>query len=238
MSDFAVTIDGEFLDSNFFDDDSWNDFKKNYEIGKIKMLCCDANAIPKTSMRFTRFFAHQNGECATAPETVWHKTAKKFIINQLSKKGITAVEEKIGPDWIADIYFESDDKKYAIEIQRSPQTLQTYLERQEKYNNSGVEAIWLLKHPRYKTVTKAIYHYILKNDYNNKFPSGGIMPSIKSLPVFYIDEVDFRIKGVGKFDHSVPNFISALVENKMIFDRWWKLTDTGEVNNLTNYAPI
>lgn len=226
MSEFAVTIDGEILDSNLYDDDSWNDFKKNYEIGKIKMICCDANAIPKTSMRFTRFFAHQNGECATAPETVWHKTAKKFIINQLSKKGITAVQEKIGSEWIADIYFEVNDKKYAIEIQRSPQTLPTYLERQQKYNNSNVETIWLLKHSRYKTITKAIGYYILKNVYNNKFPSNrGIMPSLEGLPVFYIDESNFRIRGVGKFDHSIPDFISAIVENTMFFDICWKLRD-------------
>ncbi|WP_281631556.1 competence protein CoiA [Flavobacterium luteolum] len=233
MSDFAVTIDGEILDANLYDDDSWNDLKKNYEIGKIKMICCDANAIPKTSMKFTRFFAHQNGECATAPETVWHKTAKRFIINQLSKKGITAVQEKIGPDWIADIYFEINDKKYAIEIQRSPQTLPIYLERQAKYNNSKVEAIWLLKHPRYKTLTKAIYYHILKKDYNNKFPSsGGIMPSITELPVFYIDESDFQIKGVGKFDHSIPDFISAVVENTVFFDRWWKLRSSDSLNEL------
>lgn len=233
MSEFAVTIDGEILNSNLYDDDSWNDFKKNYEIGKIKMICCDANAIPKTSMRFTRFFAHQNGECATAPETVWHKTAKKFIINQLSKKGITAVQEKIGFEWIADIYFEIDDKKYAIEIQRSPQTLPTYLERQEKYNNSDVEAIWLLKHSRYKTISKAIGYYILKNVYNNKFPSNsGIMPALQSLPVFYIDESNFRIKGVGKFDQSIPDFISAIVENTMFFDICWKLEGTDPSNKL------
>ncbi|MFD2938465.1 competence protein CoiA family protein [Flavobacterium sp.] len=232
MSDFAVTIDGEILDSNLFDDDSWNDFKKNYEIGKIKMICCDANAIPKTSMRFTRFFAHQNGECATAPETVWHKTAKKFIINQLSKKGITALQEKIGFDWIADIYFEIDDKKYAFEIQRSAQTLPTYLERQEKYNNSNVEAIWLLKHSRYKTLTKAIGYYILKKKYNNKVPASGFMPSLIALPVFYIDESSFRIKGVGKFDHSIPDFISAIVENTMFFDHCWKLKGIDLLNDL------
>jgi competence protein CoiA len=124
MSDFAVTIDREILDSNLFDDDSWHDFKKNYEIGKIKMIGCDANVILKTSIKFTRFFAHQNGECTTASETFWYKTAKKFIINQLLKKGITAVQEKIGFEWIADIYFEVNDKKYAIEIQRSPQTFE------------------------------------------------------------------------------------------------------------------
>ncbi|CAD0009458.1 competence protein CoiA family protein [Flavobacterium chungangense] len=232
MSDFAVTIDGEILDSNLYDDDSWHDFKKNYGIGNIKMICCDANAIPKTSIKFKRFFSHQNGECATAPETIWHKTAKKLIINQLSKKGIMAVEEKIGFKWIADIYFEFNGKKYAIEIQRSPQTLETYLERQKRYNNSNVETIWLLKHPRYKTVTKAIGYYILKKEYDNKFPSCGIMPSLKSLPIFYIDELDFQIKGVGKFDYSIPNFISAVVENKIIFDRWWKLVNTNSTNGL------
>lgn len=224
MSDLAVTIDGEILDSNLYDDESWSDFKRNYEIGDVRMICCDANAIPKTSIKFKRFFSHQNGECATAPETVWHKTAKKFISNQLSKKGIIAIEEKIGCGWIADIYFEINGKKYAIEIQRSPQTLETYLERQEKYNNSEVVAIWLLKQPRYKTVTKAIGHYLLKKVHGNKFPAVGyIVPSLEGLPVFYIDELDFRIKGVGKFDHTIPDFISAVVENRMIFDERWKL---------------
>ena len=223
MSEHAVTIDGELLDSSLFDDESWNKLKKDYKIGNLKMICCNANAIPKTSINFKRFFSHQNDECQTAPETIWHKTAKKIIVEGFSKQGYKAIEEKTGNGWIADVYVELNDRKLVIEIQKSPQTLNVYLERQNKYHNDKIETVWLLYQPRYLTISKAIGKYRLKNEFNNKFPSSGYFPSLSNLPVLYIDENDYRVKGNFFFNQSIEDFITGIINKKLIFDRTWKM---------------
>jgi competence CoiA-like predicted nuclease len=223
MSDYAITNDGEILDSNLFDDLSWEKLKKEYKVGDFKTICCSSNAIPKTSINFKKFFSHQNDECQTAPETIWHKTAKKMIVEEFLKQDIIAVEEKIGNSWIADVYLEFNNRKIAIELQQSPQTLKVYLERQKKYQEDNIEAIWILFHPRYITISKAIAKYRLKNEFNNKVPKSGYFPSLSHLPVLYIDEQNFRVKGVDLFNYSIENFITSIISNTLVFDRTWKI---------------
>lgn len=226
MSEYAVTIDGELLDSNLFEEESWDQLKKDYQIGNLKMICCGANAIPKTSIKYNRFFAHQSVECSTAPETIWHKTSKKIIVEEFSKLGFKAIEEQIGRGWIADVYVEFNGRKIAIELQQSPQTLKVYIERQKKYSEFQVEAYWLVFPPRYLTIKKAIKQYRLKNEFNNKCPSEGFFPSLNDLPVFYIDEVDYRIKGVGLFNHSIEDFIISVVKSKLAYGKTWYIEGT------------
>lgn len=222
MSTKAITIDGEILDSNSFNDKSWNFLKKNYKIGNLKMICCHSNAIPKTSINFKKFFAHQNDECETAPETIWHKTTKRLIIDELLKQGYRAVEEKQGDKWIADVYLDLDGRKIVFEIQQSPQTLTTYLQRQNTYTNAGIETYWLLYKPRYETITKAIKKYVLK-ELKNKLPPEGIYPSLNNLPIFYIDEIEDKVKGVGLFNHSIRDFLLSIINNRISYDKTWKI---------------
>ncbi|OYX85241.1 MAG: hypothetical protein B7Y83_05430 [Flavobacteriales bacterium 32-34-25] len=222
MSEQVVTIDGEILDINSFTEESWNDLKKNYTVGNLKMICCDSNAIPKTSINFKKFFAHQNDECKTAPETIWHKTTKRMIIDELLKQGYIAIEEQKGDKWIADVYLELNGRKIAFEIQQSPQTLATYIERQNKYIETQIETYWLLYQPRYVTITKAIKKLVLK-ELNYKLPPGGTFLSLNNLPVFYIDEKDYRVKGVGLFNYSIKDFLSSLINNKIIFNKTWRI---------------
>ena len=221
MSEYAVTIDGELLDTNLFEEESWDQLKKNYKIGNLKMICCGANAIPKTSIKYNRFFAHQSIECSTAPETIWHNISKKIIVEEFSKLGFRAIEEQIGNGWVADVYVELDGRKIAIELQQSPQTLKVYIERQKKYSEFQIEAYWLLYPPRYITIKKAIKHYRLKNEFNNKCPKEGFFPSLNNLPVFYIDDIDYKIKGVGLFNHSIEDFITSVVNSKLAYLSTW-----------------
>ena len=224
MSDHALNISGELIDSNLYEDESWEKLKKKYKVGDFKMICCGANAIPKTSIKYKKFFSHQSDECTTAPETIWHKTAKKIIVEELAKLGFNAIEEQGGDGWIADVFVEIDGRKIAIEIQHSPQTLRVYTERQAKYSESKIEVYWLLYPPRYKTVTKAIGQYRWKNEFHYKMPSEGYFsPSLEDLPVFYIDEIEYRIKGVGLFNHSIDEYISSIVQSTLKFEKTWKI---------------
>lgn len=220
MSEKAINKLGQIVNVNSFTDESWSALKSNYEIGELKMICCDSNAIPKTSIKFKKFFAHQKDECNTAPETLWHKTSKKIIVEELAKIGYEAREEKFGNKWIADVYVEIDGRKIVFEIQHSPQTLTKYLERQNKYLESNIESYWLLYQPRYKTLKKAILNK-LKKKYGNELLENVQFPSLNNLPSFYIDEQDFNVKGVGLFNLRISDFLENIIHNKIIFDKTW-----------------
>lgn len=232
MASQVMKIDGEIIDVNSFDNESWENFKKNYSIGDIKMICCNSNAIPKTSINFTKFFAHQHDICKTNPETIWHKTTKKIILNSLINLGYTAKEEVIGGDWRADVLVESNSRRIAFEIQHSPQTLTTYLERTNRYKDNNIEVFWILYEPRYKTIKKAISKKIM-HDLNSKFTKkeiiailhNGLFPILKELPVFYIDDQNFRVKNVGLFDHSVIEFLDSIFQNKLVLEKKWIIRD-------------
>jgi len=232
MSSQAVKNGGEIIDVNSFDEDSWNYLKKNYSIGDFKMICCGSNAIPKTSINFTKFFAHQNDFCETNPETIWHKSIKKKIIESLIELGYQAEEERQGDGWIADVYLELKDRKIVFEIQHSPQTLPVYFERTNKYKSNDIEVFWILYKPVFKTFTKAVKNKMMK-ELNSKFNSREIreelkkggFPSLKDLPVFGISDDNFRIKNAYYFDYSIVEFIESIFQNKLIFDRTWRIID-------------
>lgn len=220
MSDYALKKD-KIIDVNSFDDISWKHLKDTYEIGELKMLCCELPAIPKTSINFKKFFAHHFDECNTAPESIWHKTAKRLVLESLLKLGIDAIEEKIGNGWKADIYFELDNRKIVFELQKSPQTLPTYIERQLKYKKEDIETYWLLFPPRYKTITKAIGKYKLKHELNNIPPQGGFFPSLENLPILFLDDETLEVKGAGLFKHTIDEVVTAICEKRLVHLSTW-----------------
>lgn len=228
MSEEAKKINGEIINISVFDDTEWYNLKKQYKLGELKMTCCGANAIPKTSQNFTKFFAHHNDECATAPETIWHKTTKSLIIQELRKLGIEGIEEKYSSKWTADIFFTYQDRKIVIEVQHSPQTFERYLERQKKYEEGKIECYWLLHKDRFHTVTSAIKMFKLKFEHKNKLPQKGLFPCLKNLPILYFDTNDNNlIKGVNLFQCSIEEWIIAIISNSFIFEQeHWKIKES------------
>ena len=87
----------------------WEELKQTYQIGDLTMGCCHAAAIPKTSINGFPFFAHHTDECATAPETSWHREAKELVAMALHDLGIECQRERDGRlhgwSWVADIHF-------------------------------------------------------------------------------------------------------------------------------------
>lgn len=232
MASRAIQNDGKIVDINSFDDESWEYFKKNYSIGDIKMICCNSNAIPKTSIKFNKFFAHQNDICNTNPETIWHKTTKKIILESLVQLGYPAQEEVRGDGWIADVFVESNNRKIAFEIQHSPQTLATYLERTNKYKFDNIEVFWILYEPRYKTILNAIGKKII-HDLNCNYSKSerlailknGFFPILKELPVFCIDSLNYRVKNMGLFNHTIIEFLDSVFQKKLILEKKWIIVD-------------
>lgn len=116
---------------------------------------------------------------APSPESKWHIDSKLLIAQTARSMGLNCREEVAGGiasnKWRADVYIEYKERKIAIEIQHSPQTLVNYLKRQAAYTNSGVDAYWLLYRKRFNTITKAMFRYRYDNEpgYKENFHAQG-----------------------------------------------------------------
>ncbi|NWF06692.1 hypothetical protein HX810_03260 [Pseudomonas salomonii] len=81
------------------------------------------------------------------------------------------------------MYVEISDRKVAIELQRSYQHLRDFVRRQDRYERSGVECYWLVRHEVGRTLGKAIMTKRWKEEFDRKNPPPGHM--INTWPVFY-----------------------------------------------------
>ena len=121
--------------------------------GDLTMPCCTAAAIPKTSSRGTRFFAHKAGaQCSWKPEGEIHRAVKASAVEVARRLGWDAQSEAGGasPDgnrWTADVLCRKEAEAIAIEIQWSAQTNEETRRRQERYAHSGITGVWLLRQP-------------------------------------------------------------------------------------------
>ena len=119
----------------------------------LSMPCCAAAAIPKTSSRGTRFFAHKAGaHCSCKPETEVHRTMKASAVEVARQSGWEAQSEAGGatPEgdrWTADVLCRKGTETVAIEIQWSAQTNEETWRRQDRYARSRISGVWLLRQP-------------------------------------------------------------------------------------------
>lgn len=108
-------------------------------------------AIPKTSIRGLRFFAHHSGYTGILPqpESYAHTRLKIDIVKAARALGYRAELEVAGSDpdgaeWIADALVYGDEGRMAFEIQLSSQHLRDFRARTERYRNSGVRCCWIV----------------------------------------------------------------------------------------------
>ncbi|MGQ5524142.1 competence protein CoiA [Chitinimonas sp. PSY-7] len=118
----------------------------------LSMPCCDAKATPKTSKLGNHFVAHARVEnCAASTETAEHILAKTTVA-QAARLAGWDVDIEVpgctpgGESWVADVLATRGSAKVAIEVQWSRQTLDETKRRQERYKQSGVRCLWLLRH--------------------------------------------------------------------------------------------
>jgi len=80
-------------------------------------------------------------------ETPEHALVKAEILEACKDLGFNAIQEYKGKGWRADVFATRDSKRFAFEIQISPQSLKKTLERQEKYTRDGIIGCWLFQKP-------------------------------------------------------------------------------------------
>lgn len=193
MTQSAWTHDGTPVDAASYSEESWEFLKQHSQLGDFVLPCCKASAVLKTSINGMPFFAHLSNECATAPETVWHKTGKVAVLAGLNSLGLAAQEEASGKSptgdkWTADVLFSIHGRTIAIELQRSYQHLREFIRRQERYTRSGVECYWLTRYEQWLTLGKATSRLLLKREYNNVWPEEGIGTGcLPELPVAMLE---------------------------------------------------
>ena len=149
--------DGQPIQSFDLTDAEWSALRlDNGRFRQLRMPCCDASVVLKTSGRGLNFFAHKvRGPCQSAPETEEHLALKALAAEAARRAGWTCSTEvngsaPSGEPWVADVLAQKGDAKVVIEIQWSRQTLRESLRRQERYRQSGVRCLWLFRHPLFE----------------------------------------------------------------------------------------
>ncbi|WEX87156.1 competence protein CoiA family protein [Sinorhizobium garamanticum] len=131
--------------------------ERNRKSRMLRMPCCSTAVILRRSSRGTQHFAHKAvGDCTTAPETEAHLRLKRIAVEVARKHGWDVKTEvkgiaPTGEEWIADVLAQKNNAKVAVEIQWSSQTNGETMRRQERYRQSGIRCLWLLKKPGFPT---------------------------------------------------------------------------------------
>ncbi len=218
MTQSAWTREGAPVDAALIPSEVWEALKRSSELGDFQMPCCKAPAVLKTSINGLPFFAHLSDECATAPETVWHKAGKAAVLAGLADLGITGREEvpgqsAAGDKWEADVLFSTGSRTIAIELQRSYQHFRDFIRRQERYAASSVECFWLVRQENFVTLVKATGQIHPKRYCGNVFPPGGIgTGSLPELPVaMLVTDGSQRVAFGGLKSSTVPEWLAGII---------------------------
>ena len=148
----CIGPDGQSIQSFDLTEAEWSALRlENRRSRQLRMPCCDAAVVMKTSARGLDFFAHKSrGPCQSAPETEVHLALKTLAAQAARRAGWTCSTEASGSApsgerWTADVLAQKGQAKVAIEIQWSGQTDGESLNRQERYRQSGVRCLWLFR---------------------------------------------------------------------------------------------
>lgn len=108
---------------------------------------------------------------SSKPEVSKHDAIKTEIFAACNDLGFRATQEYKGKGWRADVFAVKDLKKFAFEIQISPQSLKKTLERQEKYIRDKVFGCWLFEKPPSKLSDELPYLplFYVAEQTNNSF---------------------------------------------------------------------
>lgn len=223
MTQYAFDMQGREIDALSFSLEGWEHLKLTSPLGRYVLQCCRAPAVLKTSLNGLPFFAHASNECETALETQWHKDGKALILTALGELAAEAKEEVPGKSpsgarWKADVLIQYGSRSIAIELQRSYQPMSTYLRRQARYLESGIECYWLTRVETYRTLVKSTGREVLKRFYGGKWPKNdpcalgsGLLPE---LPVSILHPEAASPIQIGRQGVGSAEWLTAIFEGR------------------------
>ncbi|MCY4130159.1 MAG: competence protein CoiA family protein [Gammaproteobacteria bacterium] len=148
---------GEVLNATTMPGFAWDELQlQNQKMAHLRMRCCDAEVVLKTSKLGTRFFAHKSkGDCSAKSESVAHLSLKELAFTSAKAHEWDAITEHLGGGederWVADVYASKSEKNLAIEIQWTAQTDEETIRRQRRYRESGVLGFWVFRQEKFHT---------------------------------------------------------------------------------------
>lgn len=223
-----------------YEDDSWRKLKEEYKFMGLLMPCCDALAIPKTSKNGNFFFAHsKKGECSSEAESEEHRYIKMLVARAAKNCGWDVKTEfqgmsELGESWIADVMCTQGAVKVVFEIQLSRQTKQETMDRQKRYELSGVRSAWFASEAtfdkEYICQDKSIPFFLISK------PRIGEIPKVilfnKALDSFVADMLSKRLRWGEKQVVLSIEYLNDVcwkcgIDNKQIIgygieDDWWE----------------
>lgn len=162
--------------------------------------------------------------------TTLHEKTQRKILEVCKAMGLQAQMEYRGIGWRADVFASNEDKKYAFEVQLSPQSLRKTQERQDKYIRDGIVGCWLFENEPRKNFIELENLPIFKliEQSNDIFIS---LKGRKTLPLdlFINDFVNGRIR--------FCQTLNALPQITIVFVEFpcWKC---GTINHIYYIAPF
>lgn len=229
---FSCLQDGEKIYSFQYTAAQWLELKAQRNWLNLRMPCCGASAILKTSSLGTQFFAHkskQDQNChASDGESAEHIFAKYLVSKALYEEGWQVETEKRGQTddgqlWVADIYAEHTEvsKGMVVEIQWSAQSYEQTAYRQSLYEKSNLRCVWLLRNGRQRKAADAL--------------TGHYAQRTKFLPVFTLikaEDKSFRVHNIyiQPNGNEAPQAISMELTDfiKCLFSKGLEFTPRGD----------
>lgn len=149
----TALIDGRRVVSSLCEDDEWHEIVATARQGKDRVLMGYSGlpCYPRVSKLGLRHFVHRRGvdtPALTAPEAPEHLLTKTLIVQAAARLGWRAETEVPAEDgsWVADTLLTKGERRIAIEVQWSRQSPDEYRRRQERYEDAGIECVWLHRH--------------------------------------------------------------------------------------------
>lgn len=209
----------------------WRHLQETYTVGELLMPCCKGAAVPKVSPNGHFHFAHASGACSESEESQWHLAAKSVVRATLETLGCVATVEEPGKGatgrWQADVWGERGEVRIAVEIQRSYQHLRDYRDRQEKYRQSGVRCIWLLRQDRLLTLFKSMRKARLTQDFaGGSLPisDGGFLPDVPVAALVIEKTGETQIQGGWALQATLGEVLEAVMTDRFRWHAgWWTL---------------
>jgi len=147
-------------------------------------------AVLKRSPLGLQFFACAPGHSGfTEPKSLEHQMAQVELARGLRSAGFRATLEQpgrtpSGEAWVADVWAEVMGIPYAFEVQLSQQHWDQYCERTERYRQSGVKVVWLVRASHFHALSVARYRHHIRHGID---PQVALNHAVMGMPCIPLD---------------------------------------------------